>query len=123
MTTDTDIPLQRGFFEGLWDRFAPRTPVFRFLTFVRPYARLVAGGSLAGVLKFVLPLAFPLAFKYIFDVILVPQPKLDRYDLQIDRWCTELARTLGLHTDSYGKLAALAIAMVALFVVQAIATY
>src|ERR1700730_11944329 len=111
MTTDTDIPLQRGFFERLWDRYVPRTPVFRFLTFVRPYAWLVAGGSFGGILKVVLALAFPLAFKYIFDVILVPQPKLDRYDLQIDRWCVELARMLGLHTDSYGKLAALAIAM------------
>ena len=38
MTTDTDSPLQRGFFERLWDRFVPRTPVFRFLSFVRPYA-------------------------------------------------------------------------------------
>ena len=123
MTTDTDIPLQRGFFERLWDRYVPRTPVFRFLTFVRPYGWLVAGGSFGGILKFVLPLAFPLAFKYIFDVILVPQPRLDRYDTHIDKWCTELARTLGLHTDSYGKLAALAIAMVVLFIFQAIATY
>src|SRR5580700_1735837 len=122
MATD-DIPLQRGFFERLWDRYAPHTPVFRFLTYVRPHAWYVIGGSVGGVLKFVLPLAFPLAFKYIFDVILVPQPKLDRYDLFIDRWCGTIAHALGLHNDSYGKLAAVAIAMVAMFFVQAIATY
>ena len=57
MTTDSDSPLQRGFFERLWDRYVPRTPVFRFLTFVRPYGWLVAGGSVGGILKFVLPLA------------------------------------------------------------------
>ena len=123
MTTDTDIPLQRGFFERMWDRYVPHTPVFRFLSFVRPYAWYVAGGSFCGVLKFVLPLAFPLAFKFIFDVILVPQPKLDRYDLFIDKWCTLLAHKFGLAADSVGKLEALAIAMVALFLVQAIATY
>jgi subfamily B ATP-binding cassette protein MsbA len=83
----------------------------------------VAGGSVGGILKFVLPLAFPLAFKYIFDVILVPQPKIDRYDGQIDRWCMQLDRALGLPHNSYGKLEALAIALVALFIVQAIATY
>jgi ATP-binding cassette, subfamily B, putative efflux pump len=123
MTTDGDISSQRGFYERLWDRYVPHTPVFRFLTFVRPYAWLVAGGSFGGILKFVLPLAFPLAFKYIFDVILVPQPKLDRYDTHIDQWCLDIARMLGLHTDQYGKLGALAVAMMVLFFFQAIATY
>ena len=115
--------MQRGYFERLWDRFVPKTPLFRFLTYVRPHLWLVAGGSVGGILKFVLPLAFPLAFKYIFDVILVPQPKIDRYDGQIDRWCRQLDHALGLHPDAYGKLEALAIALVALFIVQAIATY
>jgi len=123
MATDTEIPPRRGFFERLWDRYVPYTPVFRFLTFVRPHAWLVVGGSVAGILKFVLPLAFPLAFKYIFDVILVPQPRLDRYDTQIDRLCGAIARLLGLHTDQYGKLAAIAVAMVAMFLFQAVATY
>jgi ATP-binding cassette, subfamily B, putative efflux pump len=123
MTTDNDIPLQRGFFGRLWDRFAPHTPVFRFLAFVRPYGWYVAGGSFCGVLKFGLPLAFPLAFKYIFDVILVPQPKLDRYDILINRWCGNIAHLFAIRPDAIGKLEALAIAMVALFLVQAIATY
>ncbi len=119
----TDIAAQRGFFERLWDRYIPRTPLFRFLTFVRPHLWLVAGGSVGGILKFVLPLAFPLAFKFIFDVILVPQPKLDRYDAQINRWCIQLDHLLRLHPDAYGKLEALAIALTALFAVQAVATY
>jgi ABC-type multidrug transport system fused ATPase/permease subunit len=123
MTTEIDSPLPRGFFERLWDRFAPHTPVLRFLAFVRPYTWLVVGGSVGGVLKFVLPLAFPLAFKYVLNVILVPIPKLDRYDTHIDRWCVELARTLHLPANSYGKLGALAVAMTVLWVFQAIATY
>src|SRR5579862_6407534 len=118
MTSDNDIPLQRGFFGRLWERYAPHTPVFRFLGFVRPYGWYVAGGSFCGVLKFVLPLAFPLAFKYIFDVILVPQPKLDRYDVRIDQSCVAIAHKLGIATDSIGKLEALAVAMIALFIVQ-----
>jgi subfamily B ATP-binding cassette protein MsbA len=123
MATNTESAGQRGFFERLWDRYAPHTPVFRFLAFVRPHGWLVAGGSLAGVLKFVLPLAFPLAFKYIFDVILVPQPRLDRYDTHIDRLCGAIARLLGLHPDPYGKLAGIAVAMVVMFLFQGVATY
>jgi hypothetical protein len=42
----------------------PRTPLMRFLAYVRPHLWLVAGGSVMGVLKFTLPLAFPLAFTY-----------------------------------------------------------
>ena len=122
MATD-DIPRQRSFFERLWDRYAPHTPVFRFLTYVRPHAWYVIGGSVAGIFKFVLPLAFPLAFKYIFDVILVPQPKLDRYDLFIDRWCVGVAHAFGFPNDAYGRLSAVTVTMLAMFVVQAFATY
>ncbi len=125
MTTasDTDIPLQRGFFERLWDRYVPQTPVFRFLTFVRPHLWLVAGGSLGGVLKFVLPLAYPLASKYVIDVLLLPQPKLDRYDGAIDRWAVAFTHAFGMRGDSYGKLEALGIALTAIFLLQSIATY
>jgi subfamily B ATP-binding cassette protein MsbA len=118
-----DNPSQRGFFERLWDRYVPRTPLFRFLTYVRPHLWLVAGGSIGGILKFVLPLSYILASKYIIDVLLLPQPKLDRYDDSIDRWCVEFAHAIGLRADSYGKLEALVIVLTAIFVVQAVATY
>ena len=85
MNATADNPSQRGFFERLWDRYVPRTPLFRFLTYVRPHLWLVAGGSICGVLKFVLPLSYILASKYIIDVLLLPQPKLDRYDCLIDQ--------------------------------------
>jgi ABC-type multidrug transport system fused ATPase/permease subunit len=119
----TDKPGQRGFFERLWDRWVPQTPLLRFLGYVRPHMWYVAGGSLGGILKFVLPLAFPLAFKYVFDVLLVPQPKIERVDALIDRWCVAIAHTFNLGTAPYGKLGALAITLIALFAVQAVATY
>lgn len=119
----TDKPGQRGFFERLWDRWVPQTPLLRFLGYVRPHMWYVAGGSLGGILKFVLPLAFPLAFKYVFDVLLVPQPKMERVDALIDRWCVAIAHAFNLGTAPYGKLGALAITLIALFAVQAVATY
>jgi subfamily B ATP-binding cassette protein MsbA len=47
-------------------------PVRRFLRYVRPYAWLLAGATLAGVLKFTLPAAFAIALRYMTDR-LVPQ--------------------------------------------------
>ncbi len=76
-----------------------------------------------GVLKFTLPLIFPLAFKYVIDVLLLPQPKLDHYNAMFDRMCTWIALTLGLGATPVGKLEALAAAMFAIFAVQAVATY
>lgn len=113
----------RGFFERLFDRFVPRTPLVRFLGYVRPHLLLVAGGSVMGILKFTLPLAFPLAFKYVFDVLLVPQPHLEHWNRLIDGWCISIAAMLHLGTGSAAKLEALTAALFALFFVQAIATY
>jgi ATP-binding cassette, subfamily B, putative efflux pump len=104
-------------------RTARRPSLLRFLGFVRPHLRYVAGGSVMGVLKFTLPLAFPLAFKYVFDVLLVPQPKLEPVNAMIDRWCVRLDRALAIASTPSGKLEALSLALFALFVVQAIATY
>src|SRR5437763_721658 len=67
---------RRGIFARAADRIFPRTALIRFLGYVRPHLWLVAGGSAMGILKFTLPLAFPLAFKYVFDVLLVPQPRI-----------------------------------------------
>jgi ATP-binding cassette, subfamily B, putative efflux pump len=120
-----DEPYQssRGFFERLFDRVVPPTALVRFLGYVRPHLGLVAGGSVMGILKFTLPLAFPLAFKYVFDVLLVPQPHPEHLNQLIDRWCSSLAATLHLGAGSAAKLEALTAALFALFVVQAIATY
>ena len=104
-------------------RLVPRSPTFRFLSYVRPHLWLVAGGSVMGVLKFGLPLAFPLAFKYVFDVLLVPQPHMERVNQLIDRWCIELAAIMHLGSGSTAKLEALTAGLFVLFLFQAVATY
>jgi ATP-binding cassette, subfamily B, putative efflux pump len=104
-------------------RLVGNSPTLRFLSYVRPHLGLVAGGSVMGILKFVLPLAFPLAFKYVFDVLLVPQPRLEPVNALINRWCVTLAGALRMEASGPGKLAALSIALVGLFLVQGVATY
>jgi ABC-type multidrug transport system fused ATPase/permease subunit len=113
----------RGFFARVCDRIVPHTALLRFLGYVRPHLWLVAGGSIMGILKFTLPLAFPLAFKYVFDVLLVPQPRIERVNQLIDRWCRAIAATMHLGTGSAAKLEALTAALFVLFAVQAVATY
>ncbi len=76
-----------------------------------------------GILKFTLPLAFPLAFKYVFDVLLVPQPHMERVNRLIDGWCIAIAGLLHLGTGAAAKLEALTAALFVLFLVQAVATY
>jgi len=95
----------------------------RFLSFIRPHLRLVVGAALMGVGKFALPLAFPLAFKYIVDVLLAAHPRLDGVNLTIDRWCAGLAHVLHLGAAAPGKLAAISIAMIALYMIQSVASY
>jgi ABC-type multidrug transport system fused ATPase/permease subunit len=108
---------------SILERILPQTPLVRFLAYVRPHLWLVAGGSAAGILKFTLPLAFPLAFKYVFDVLLVPQPHLERVNRMIDGWCLATAHALSLGAGPAAKLGALTLALFVLFIVQAIATY
>jgi ABC-type multidrug transport system fused ATPase/permease subunit len=100
-----------------------RSPLIRFLSLVRPHLRLVVGAALMGIGKFTLPLAFPLAFKYIVDVLLASQPKLDRIDLAIDRWCAGLSHMAGMTPDAQHKLAALSAALLLLYALQSIASY
>ncbi len=116
----SDDPDQQS---GWIARHLPRTPLVRFLGYVRPHLWLVAGGSFMGILKFTLPLAFPLAFKYVFDVLLVPQPHMERVNRLIDGWCIAIAGWLHLGAGAAGKLEALTTALFVLFIVQAIATY
>ncbi|MGH7913594.1 MAG: ABC transporter ATP-binding protein, partial [Candidatus Binataceae bacterium] len=100
-----------------------RSPLPRFLSFVKPHLRLVVGAALTGIGKFTLPLAFPLAFKYVIDVLLASHPKLDGINLVIDRWCAGLAHLAGMTPTADHKLAALSIALLLLFAVQSIASY
>src|SRR6204780_741469 len=100
-----------------------RSPVRRFLSFVKPHLGLVAGAALTGIGKFTLPLAFPLAFKYVIDGLLAARPKLDGIDLVIDRWCTGLLHAVRLMPTAEHKLAALSVALLLLYAVQSIVSY
>src|SRR5579885_3059642 len=100
-----------------------RSPLARFLSFSRPHLRLVVGAALTGIGKFTLPLVFPLAFKYVIDVLLASQPKLDRINLIIDRWCAGLAQAAHLTPTSEHKLAALSGALLLIYALQSIASY
>jgi ATP-binding cassette, subfamily B, putative efflux pump len=123
-TTESETPAgssaPRG---GFVARLFPNTPLFRFLGYVRPHLWLVAGGAAMGILKFTLPLAFPLAFKYVIDVLLVPQPRLDRFNGLVDRWCIAIAGLLHLGSGPVAKLEGLSAALLVVFAVQAVATY
>jgi ATP-binding cassette, subfamily B, putative efflux pump len=100
-----------------------RSPLPRFLSFVRPHIRLVVGAALAGIGKFTLPLAFPLAFKYVIDVLLASQPKLDGIDLLINRWCTGLSQLANMTPTAEHKLAVLSGVLLLLYALQSIASY
>lgn len=116
-------PAKDGPQRGRIGRLFPNTPLWRFLSYVRPHGWLVAGGAMMGVLKFTLPLMFPLAFKYVIDVLLVPQPKMDHMNSLFDRGCVIVAAMLHLGAGAIPKLEALTAAMFVIFFVQAIATY
>jgi subfamily B ATP-binding cassette protein MsbA len=100
-----------------------RHPLLRFLSYLKPHARLVVGAALTGIGKFTLPLAFPMAFKYVVDVLVSANPHPDRLCLKIDHWCLALSNLLGLGTAVQGKLAALSIVLLMAYGVQAVASY
>jgi ABC-type multidrug transport system fused ATPase/permease subunit len=98
-------------------------PLLRFLSYLKPHARLVLGAALTGVGKFTLPLAFPLAFRYIVDILVSAHPNPDGISLKIDHWCIGISNLLGLGTAVQGKLAALSIVLLLLYALQAVASY
>ena len=100
-----------------------RSSIYRFLLLVRPHLRLVIGAALAGIGKFTLPLIFPLAFKYIIDVLLSPQPRLDRVNLALNHYCIDLVGILQITPTPKHKLAALIATMFILYVFQSIVSY
>jgi ABC-type multidrug transport system fused ATPase/permease subunit len=100
-----------------------KSPLARFLAFVRPHLKLASGAGAMGVAKFTLPLAFPLAFKYIIDVLVVREPHLEAVNAFIDHWCIAIAGAFGFGPSMIAKLAVLAGVMTILFIFQAAATY
>ena len=100
-----------------------RSPLPRFLGFVRPHMKLAMGAALMGIIKFNLPLAFPLAFKYIVDVLVVHHQKLTGLNAFMDRWIIAIATGLGFGVTMTSKLGVLVGVMTALMLVQALATY
>ncbi|HKD69715.1 MAG TPA: ABC transporter ATP-binding protein [Candidatus Binataceae bacterium] len=83
----------------------------------------VAAAAVMGVGKFTLPLVFPLAFKYIVDVLLSSHPRIDGVNSIIDRWCSSGATLLGMDTSPHSKLAALSVALLVIYALQAVASY
>jgi subfamily B ATP-binding cassette protein MsbA len=98
-------------------------PMLRFLSYLKPYSKLVAGAALAGVGKMTLPMAFPLAFRYVIDFLVAAKPSSDHINLVINHWCVAVATLLGLGVGVQGKMIALGIGLVALYGLQAAASY
>lgn len=99
------------------------SPLFRFLSCVKPQLRFVLGAALMGVGKFTLPLVFPLAFKYVVDDLIVSHHKLDGIDRFFDHWCANGAHLMGLVATRENKLATLSIALLLLYALQSVASY
>src|SRR5215468_4703582 len=98
-------------------------PLLRFLSYLKPNAKLVAGAALMGIGKFTLPLAFPIAFRYVVDVLLSAHPHPDGISLKIDHWCIAIGNLLGLGTAVQGRLAALSIVLLLAYATQAAPSY
>jgi len=100
-----------------------RSPLLRFLSFVRPHMRTASAAAVMGVIKFNLPLVFPLAFKYILDVLVVHSHQPTGLNASIDHWCIAIATALGLGVSMASKLGVLIGAMTILMLFQAAATF
>jgi ABC-type multidrug transport system fused ATPase/permease subunit len=100
-----------------------KRPLVRFASFLKPHLGYVIAAAVMGVGKFTLPLMFPLAFRYIVDVLLSSHPHLDGVNSVIDRWSAAVASMLGMGTTAHDKLAALSIALLVVYLLQAVASY
>jgi len=99
------------------------SPLARFLGYAKAHLRLALGAALMGIGKFTLPLAFPLAFKYVIDVLLTSSNQLNGTDRLINRWCAGALHAGGCAVDAQNKLAVLSVALLVLYVVQAVTSY
>ncbi len=93
------------------------------MSYLKPQMGYVGAAAAMGIGKFTLPLVFPLAFRYVVDVLLSSHLRPDGVNYLIDRWCAGGAAMLGMEPSPHGKLAALSIALLLIYVLQAIASY
>ncbi len=100
-----------------------RRPLRSFFALLKPQLAYVAAAAAMGVGKFTLPLVFPLAFRYIVDVLLSSHPHLSGVNSAIDRWCAGGTAMLGMDGSPHSKLAVLSIALLLIYVLQAVASY
>jgi ABC-type multidrug transport system fused ATPase/permease subunit len=106
-----------------WLESMRRAPLVRFIGFMRPHLGYTIGAALMGIGKFSLPFAFPLTFKYVLDVLLTPNPTMGPLDRFIDRLCIHLSSAFGLAATPQDKLLVLTLAMMVLYVAQAVSSY
>jgi ATP-binding cassette, subfamily B, putative efflux pump len=55
------------------ERGSPRTPVWRFLAYIKPYWPFVALATMAGFFKFLLPLIFPWMLRHLLDDVVLKE--------------------------------------------------
>ena len=67
--------VKNGFGDSVRARFEnaskPRTPIWRFLAYAKPYWRYVVAATVCGLLKFLAPLAFPWMLKELLDGVVL----------------------------------------------------
>ncbi|HXQ21361.1 MAG TPA: ABC transporter ATP-binding protein [Candidatus Acidoferrales bacterium] len=103
-----------------------QSPLFRFLRYVVPHKRYIAGAAGAGILKFVIPLAFPLALKYLTDVVLARDPRAagEATNLIVEHWCAgvfQVAPWLG--EGNVGRLTVVGLTVLVLYAILGVATF
>jgi ABC-type multidrug transport system fused ATPase/permease subunit len=105
---------------------ATRSPLLRFLRYVAPHRRYIAGAAAAGVLKFVIPLAFPLALKYLTDIVLARAPSAagEATNRLIERWCLGVLHVAPwLGEGAGGRLEVVALSVLVLYLLLGVATF
>jgi subfamily B ATP-binding cassette protein MsbA len=105
------------------DEVFSRRPLMRFASYLKPQIGYVAAAAVMGVGKFTLPLIFPLAFRYIVDVLLSSHRPVGAVNSLFDRWSAGCASMLGMDSSPHSKLAALCMALLVIYLLQAIASY
>lgn len=103
-----------------------RSSLARFLGYVAPHKWYIGGAAAAGVLKFGIPLAFPLTLKYITDVVLGrdPQAVSETTNRVLESWCASVLRVVPwLGVGNNGRLAVVALSVLALYVVLGVASF
>lgn len=74
--------VKNGFGDSILSRYQARgggrTPIWRFLTYAKPYWPFVAGATVCGLMKFLAPLAFPWMVKVLLDDVVLSEAGADR---------------------------------------------